>query len=84
MGMFDYVDYEAACAKCGFHLTADHFQSKDHKCTLSIVSPRKVKHFYASCPACREWNEFKVKVETYRVKRVKPTPDEKDTWLNSR
>lgn len=70
MGMFDYVDYEAPCGKCGEMIR--EFQSKDGPCLLKHISPRKVRRFYQTCAKCGEWNEFKVKVETYRVKRVKP------------
>lgn len=68
MGMFDIVDYEAPCYKCG--ASGIEFQSKDHRCTLRKISPRKVRRFYGTCPQCRAWNEYKVKVQSYTVKRV--------------
>lgn len=61
MGMFDYVKYEADCFSCGEPLK--DFQSKDHKCLLKTVSPKKVKRFYTSCDNCKAWNEFKVKTK---------------------
>lgn len=79
MGMFDYVNYEAPCGKCGTMLGPEDWQSKDHHCTMATISPRKVRRFYASCDNCGEWNEFKVKVESYRVKRVRPEGDNDPT-----
>ena len=71
MGMFDYVNYRAPCLKCGYPLTEKHFQSKDHHCLLQVVAPKKVRNFYSSCPQCRTWNEYKVKV---KVKAIVPKP----------
>lgn len=76
MGMFDYVKYEAPCWKCGTSLT--EFQSKDHNCVLQRVSVRKVRRFYTSCPSCKAWNEYKVKVESYTVKRVRQVEEDEE------
>lgn len=69
MGMFDEVDYTAPCWRCGEEIST--FQSKDGPCLLKRLSPKKVRNFYRSCSKCGAWNEYKVKVESYRVKRVK-------------
>ncbi len=58
MGMYDYVEYEAKCKKCGEPL--EGFQSKDAECLLETVLPKDVKDFYTTCEACGQWNEFKV------------------------
>ena len=62
MGMFDYVNYEAPCLQCGHPLTSADFQSKDHTCTMKVVKPKKVRQFYAVCPQCKYWNEYRVEV----------------------
>lgn len=59
MGMFDYVDYEMPCPKCGALLK--EFQSKDAGCWLEIVKLSEVSNFYTSCRNCGEWVEFTLK-----------------------
>lgn len=66
MGMFDYVDTEQLCSKCGFCI--DKFQSKDGPCYMETLEPYQVKRFYAICPECKAWNEFKVDVEVQIIK----------------
>ena len=56
MGMFDYVQYEAPCKKCGYILT--EWQSKDGDCTLDTIQPEEVENLYTSCPECKTWNEL--------------------------
>lgn len=56
--MFDWVDYEAKCWRCGEELTK--FQSKDGDCLLNVLLPKQVTRFYDSCPKCRAWNEYRV------------------------
>lgn len=75
MGMFDYVNYEAPCRKCGHILTVDNFQTKDHHQLLAVVKPKKIKNFYTSCPQCRTWNEYTVKIQI-KIEQVKPPADE--------
>jgi hypothetical protein len=58
MGMFDYVRYSAPCFKCGEVLT--EWQSKDGDCALDTIEPPIGGRFYADCPKCRTWNEYKV------------------------
>ena len=55
MGMFDYVDYNISCKKCG--CTVDGFQSKDGPCELKTLPVTIVKNFYSSCPSCGTWVE---------------------------
>jgi len=58
MGMFDYVEWEADCYKCGHTLTS--WQSKDGPCDLGTVEPWQVQHLYTGCPKCKAWNEYTV------------------------
>ncbi len=59
MGMFDDVDFEMNCPKCGARV-AD-FQSKDGECSMNKVKPWTVNHFYTACPSCRAWIEYRRK-----------------------
>lgn len=56
MGMFDYVNYEASCWRCGEVLKC--WQSKDADCEMKTVEVSEVNSFYESCKACGAWNEF--------------------------
>ena len=58
MGMFDYVEYEANCERCGTRLGG--FQSKSGPCSLSKLQPEDVDWFYAICHKCGSWHDFKV------------------------
>lgn len=60
MGMFDYVEYEAPCVKCG-HLLRD-FQSKSGECMMLTLKPKDLGkgRFYDFCPKCETWNEYEV------------------------
>jgi uncharacterized protein (UPF0212 family) len=53
MGMFDYVEYEAKCPKCGASIT--DWQSKDGDCLMDVLTPKDVRYFYTSCPVCGVW-----------------------------
>ena len=66
MGMFDYVEYEAPCYKCGHILT--EWQSKDGPCLLEDLTISDVSYFYESCSKCSAWNEYNV--EPARVLRA--------------
>ena len=68
MGMFDYVKYSAPCRGCGEII--NEFQSKDGECLLQELTPNEVMNFYAMCPKCKMWNEFKVKHKDYEVIRI--------------
>ena len=61
MGMFDYVNYQANCQKCGEPL--EGFQTKDTACELVTVEPSKCDHFYTSCDKCGTWHDFHVERE---------------------
>jgi hypothetical protein len=54
--MFDYVDYECECPKCG-SLVFD-WQTKDLDCTLSKVAVDDISNLYTSCYNCSTWLEF--------------------------
>ncbi len=56
MGMFDYVNFEMDCPKCGRNVSG--FQTKDLACQLDTVEPDGLINFYSSCPGCKTWIEF--------------------------
>ena len=56
MGMFDYVNYEMDCPKCGTKVS--EFQSKDGSCILAKLEFYEVDNFYTFCPECETWIEF--------------------------
>ena len=53
MGMFDYVDYETKCPKCGE--TVSGFQTKSGRCQLETITPEEAGVFYSSCKGCDSW-----------------------------
>lgn len=61
MGMYDYINYEAPCPKCG-EVIKD-WQSKDGLCTLEKLEPYQVDNFYTSCRKCGTWIDAEVKKE---------------------
>jgi len=65
MGMFDWINYEAACPKCGEINSG--FQSKDGHCTLATLEPWEVENFYSSCKKCKTWIEARVEKTTKPV-----------------
>lgn len=56
MGMFNYINVEIPCPKCG--TTVDTFQSKDANCDLTSIDPTQVSNFYGDCPDCGYWIEM--------------------------
>ena len=56
MGMFDHVDFDMDCPRCGELVNT--FQTKYGGCTLDVVSPGSVLNFYTSCEGCGQWIEF--------------------------
>ena len=66
MGMFDWINYEAPCPKCGEILNG--WQSKDGACLLEQLEPSDVMNFYQSCPKCESWVVANVIVKDYDVK----------------
>ena len=56
MGMFDYVNFECDCPKCGERVTG--FQSKDRDCELGRLEISEVDNFYTKCEGCHTWVEF--------------------------
>lgn len=53
MGMFDWVDFEIDCPKCGEKVTG--FQTKDTECVLKTVKPSQIRDFYSICDNCQIW-----------------------------
>lgn len=76
MGMFDYVNFEMDCPKCGNKVLG--FQTKSAYCVLERVDPVAIDNFYSSCK-CGNWIEFnrnklpepeKARAEPYTVDEV--------------
>jgi len=61
--MFDWVDYECECPRCG--AKAGSFQTQSGPRTLETLRPEAVPYFYTECEGCHAWIE---------VRRVTP-PD---------
>ena len=53
MGMFDTINFEMPCPKCGE--TLSDFQSKDADCTLKLLDPDQVGEMHTSCDSCGHW-----------------------------
>lgn len=56
MGLFDYVNFEMACPKCGAPL--HDFQTKDGDVYMNTVEIEAVTSFYTACPQCKHWVEL--------------------------
>ncbi len=67
MGIFDYINFEMPCPKCGNMI--DGFQSKDRDCSLSTYNFWQVNHFHALCASCGKW------IEVNRKNHVVPITD---------
>jgi hypothetical protein len=63
MGMFDWVDYEHYCNKCGLLLTSKDWQTKNAQNQLDVVHPAEVNNFYTGCPKCHLWIDVQVEIE---------------------
>lgn len=50
MGMFDYVDLEIKCPRCGAKV--DGFQTKDNGCYMTTLAYWTVNNFYSGCDKC--------------------------------
>lgn len=72
MGMFDWVEFETACPKCGNWL--EDFQSKDLFCELIKVKPWEVDNFYTSCDKCGTWVEYARKNGDPSKRIIPPEP----------
>lgn len=70
MGMFDWVQFEMPCPKCGKRVSG--FQSKDGACELANVLPWTVDRFYVDCRHC------KTSIEFAGGKQIEPTYDTGD------
>jgi len=68
MGMFDQVNFEMPCPKCGE--TLRDFQTKDAECALDTIEPDGVANFYSGCK-CGQWVEFSRRMPR-RALREKP------------
>lgn len=69
MGMYDDVKYEMKCPKC--KTIVKDFQSKDGICCLHTLEFWQVDNFYASCPKCGKWIEFKYKKILNKKRTIK-------------
>jgi len=77
MGMFDYVKFKANCYKCKELIENEEdgetpeWQTKDSDCHLDILEPENedVEEFYAICPHCKAWNEYKKQNRYVLVKK---------------
>jgi len=56
MGMFDRINYEMDCPKCGTKINT--FVSKDGPCIMARLEFREVDYFYAICKNCGAWVGF--------------------------
>lgn len=63
MGMFNWVEYQCPCPKCGEMI--EGFQTKDDDSderglVLALVQPEDVDNYYSACdnPDCDTWIEF--------------------------
>lgn len=70
MGMFDWVNVQIKCPKCGN--TVKDFQTKDSSCGLEIIDPTYITNFYSPCRHCNNWIEFSRNPATLQGHR--PTP----------
>ena len=73
--MFDWVDYECDCPKCG--ATVDVFQTKSRFNQLLKLKPWEVDNFYASCDKCDHWIKF-VRKEYSQYEHI--SPPEPEGW----
>ena len=58
MGMFDWINYEAPCPRCGKKVTG--WQSKNGNCELNTLEPYEVEFFYSMCDSCKTWIDIQV------------------------
>ena len=72
MGMFDWVDYEQKCPRCGRII--NDFQTKELDCNLDLVSPSLVEYFWNEC-VCGVRVSY-----SYNPPKVEPPP-EKQNYL---
>lgn len=65
MGMFNWVEYECECPKCGEFVAG--FQTKDgDDLVLATLKPEDVDNFYSDCADCGTWVEFtRIKVPDF-------------------
>lgn len=72
MGMYDEINFETTCPRCGEKV--DEFQSKDGPCMLTTLEFWEVNEFYSSCRKCNTWIIYglkkrpnrKIKIEDYK------------------
>ena len=74
MGMFDYVNFEMDCPKCGRNVSG--FQTKDLGCLLDTVEPDGLMNFYSSCPSCKAWIEFAREIPASKMREIPLTRED--------
>lgn len=84
MGMFDYVNLEIKCPKCG--AVVDGFQTKDNGCLMDELEYWEVNHFYSSCEKCGLWFDFvrrtpKIPLSDYDVNISKMVEGPKPNYI---
>lgn len=59
MSMFDWVNHQMNCPKCGQLVKG--FQSKDGACNMDRVEYWEVDEFHTFCSNCNTWIEYRRK-----------------------
>ncbi len=68
MGLFDHIEYEANCPKCGFLLI--DWQTKQGNNQFDTLQPYDVAKFYTVC-VCKAYVICEVDAEVIRTVHVK-------------
>ena len=58
MGMYDLVDWEQDCPRCGAKIR--HFQTKEKAQQMETYKPHEVDNFYSYCGYCGLWVNYTV------------------------
>jgi len=66
MGMFDYVEFEAYCPKCG-QLNHEWQSKSGGSCIMEKLKPWQVHNFYTDCKGCGCWLEYEVDAEVEHI-----------------
>ena len=81
MGLFNYVDYECDCPRCGQKI--EGFQTKDGDPYLVTVNPWEVNNFYSGCKGCGVWIEYVRKTPLEQGEELKEAAGLLNEWLCS-
>jgi hypothetical protein len=72
MGMFDYINFETECPKCG--MMVGNFQSKDAACLRDLIDPDEVYTFYSFCAKCGNWIQFSRHIPEEKPRKARENP----------